>query len=144
MPFSGIPLYLFAVFGSLPALADSPVEGAWRPELYTLKDGTVREVTGFIFFTDRDWTVLFFVKDGKGGLERGSGEGGTYTLEGDELVFTHLYQLSGGETPLKMLAADPKEAEIEPCRIELGGDSDETLTIHFPSGNRMRFRKSSD
>jgi len=137
------PVLLAAVFFSAPVLAQSPiegVEGAWHPEIYTLKDGTVQEVTGLIFFTDRDWTVLFFTKDGRGGLQRGAGEGGTYTLEEDRLVFTHLYHLSGGSTPLKMSAKSPEDAELEPCRIELAG---EILTIHFPSGNRMRFRRSS-
>ncbi|HEY7700560.1 MAG TPA: hypothetical protein VIE88_19180, partial [Vicinamibacteria bacterium] len=96
------PLLVAGLALSGSALADSPIEGAWHPEIYTLNDGTVREVTGLIFFTDRDWTVLFFTKDGQGGLESGSGEGGTYTLEGDRLVFTHLYLLTGGSVPLKM------------------------------------------
>lgn len=134
------PLLLVGLALSGSALADSPIEGAWHPEIYTLKDGTVREVTGLIFFTDRDWTVLFFTRDGRGGLESGSGEGGTYTLEGDRLVFTHLYLLTGGSTPAKMSVKTPKEAELEPCRMELAGD---VLTIHFPSGNQMKFRKSS-
>jgi hypothetical protein len=135
-----VPALLVSVSLSAPVLARSPVEGAWHPEIYTLKDGTVREVTGLIFFTDRDWTVLFFIRNEGGGLERGSGEGGTYTLEGDRLVFTHLYHLSGGSTPLKMSEKSPEEAESEPCRIELAG---EVLTIHFPSGNQMKFRRSS-
>lgn len=123
-----------------PAPAQSRVEGAWHPEVYTLKDGTVQEVTGLIFFTERDWTVLFFTLDGRGGLTRGAGEGGTYTLEGNRLVFTHLYHLSAGSTPLKMTVKSPGEGEVEPCEIQLDG---ELLTIFFPSGNKMRFRKSS-
>lgn len=134
------PVLLAVVSFSASVLAQSPVEGAWHPEIYTLKDGTVQEVTGLIFFTDRDWTVLFFTKDGQRELERGAGEGGTYTLEGDRLVFTHLYHLSGGSTPFRMSAKSPEDAELEPCRIELAG---EMLTIYFPSGNRMRFRRSS-
>lgn len=134
------PVLLASVSFSAPVLAQSPVEGAWHPEIYTLKDGTEQEVTGLIFLTERDWTVLFFTKDGRGGLERGAGEGGTYTLEGDRLVLTHLYHLSGGSTPLKMSAKSPEDAELEPCRIEIAG---EVLTIFFPSGNRMRFRRSS-
>jgi hypothetical protein len=137
-------LVLLAAFSlSTPVLGQSSskgIEGAWQPEIYTLQDGTVEEVTGLIFFTDRDWTVLFFTKKDGGGLERGAGEGGTYTLEADRLVFTHLYHLSGGSTPLKLSAKSPEDAEVEPCRIELAG---EVLTIHFPSGNRMRFRRSS-
>ena len=132
--------WILALALAAPAFARSPLEGAWRPEVYTLKDGSAQEVTGLIFFTERDWTVLFFTKDERGAVERGSGEGGTYTLDGDRLVFTHLYHLSGGSTPLKMSAKDPKDAEQEPCRIELAG---ENLTIHFPSGNRMTFRRSS-
>ena len=85
-------------------------------------------------------TVLFFTMDGVGALERGAGEGGAYTLEGDRLVFTHLYHLSGGSTPLRMSAKLPEDAELEPCRIDLAG---EILTIFFPSGNRMTFRRSS-
>jgi hypothetical protein len=118
----------------------NPIEGAWRPELYTLKDGTENRVTGLIFFTDRDWTVLFFVNDAQGAPTRGAAEGGTYQLEGDRLVFTHLYHLSGGSTPFAMSVKAPGEAETEPCRIELSADA---LTIHFPSGNRMVFRRSS-
>jgi hypothetical protein len=134
------PLLLAAVGLSAPVPAQSPVEGAWHPEIYTLADGTEQKVTGLIFFTDRDWTVLFFTMDGAGSLARGAGEGGTYTLEGDRLVFTHLYHLSGGSTPLKMSAKSPEEAELEPCRIERAG---ELLRIFFPSGNRMTFRRSS-
>ncbi|MGH9336771.1 MAG: hypothetical protein ACRD21_23775, partial [Vicinamibacteria bacterium] len=95
---------------------------------------------GLIFFTEIDWTVLFFVKGQAGALERASGEGGTYTLDGGRLVFTHLYHLSGGSTPVKMSVKSAEEAETEPCRIEIAADE---LTIHFPSGNRMRFRRSS-
>jgi hypothetical protein len=114
--------------------------GSWHPELYTLKDGTEHPVAGLIFFTESDWTVLFFEIAKDGSPERGSGEGGTYTFEGDRLTFTHLYYLSGGSTPLQMSVKEPGEAETEPCRVDLGAD---TLTIHFPSGNRMLFRRSS-
>jgi hypothetical protein len=117
------------------------IQGSWHPEIYTLADGTAREVTGLIFFTERDWTVLFFTKEPSGGLAQGAGEGGTYTLEGDRLTFTHLYRLSGGgSTPPEMFVNPPERAEKEPCRIEMAG---EVLTIHFPSGNRMTFRKSA-
>jgi hypothetical protein len=114
--------------------------GSWHPELYTLKDGSEHPVTGLIFFTARDWTVLFFETAADGAPERGSGEGGTYALSGDRLVFTHLYYLSGGSTPFKMSVKKPGEAETEPCRVELGA---ETMTVHFPSGNHMLFRRSS-
>lgn len=123
----------------VPLMGEPAILGSWHPELYTLKDGTERPVAGLIFLTERDWTVLFF-ELADGSPARGSGEGGTYTLSGDRLVFTHLYHLSGGSTPLKMSVKQPGEAETEPCQVELGA---ETMTIRFPSGNRMLFRRSS-
>lgn len=127
--------------GTEGPLAEQPgILGSWRPELYTLKDGTERPVTGLIFFTERDWTVLFFETAPDGSPQRGSGEGGTYSLSEDRLVFTHLYHLSGGSSPLKMSVKKPGEAETESCRVELGA---ETMIIHFPSGNEMLFRRSS-
>jgi hypothetical protein len=134
-------LLAFLTLMGAPRFSDgNPIEGAWRPELYTLKHGTEQKVTGLIFFTDRDWTVLFFVNDALGAPARGSAEGGTYGLEGDRLVFTHLYHLSGGSTPFAMSVKAPAEAATELCRIEIAADA---LTIHFPSGNRMLFRRSS-
>lgn len=138
-----------ALFGSLALLtcgvsAAAEIEGAWSAELYTLKDGTELPVDGRIFFTDRDWTVLFFVvSDGE--VRRGSGEGGTYTLEGDALTFRHLYHLSAGEAvaslpeaPLRMSVREPEAAAEEPCRVELG---ESEMTLFFPSGNEMSFRR---
>jgi hypothetical protein len=49
------PAALAAFFLAAPLIAQPRVEGAWHPEVYTLKDGTVQEVTGLIFFTDREW-----------------------------------------------------------------------------------------
>ena len=122
------------------------VRGAWRAEQYALKDGPVHEVAGRIFFTSTDWTVLFFVRH-DGQLKRASAEGGTYTLSGDQLVFTHLFNYSSGqavpglaESPLQMVARDGAGAPTERCRVELAGDR---LTIRFPSGNAMMFRRSS-
>ena len=112
-----------------------------------MKDGTAYELAGYIFFTDKDWTVLMFVKDDAGEVRRGSGEGGTYTLEGDALTFSHLYNLSTGEAmgsleeaALRMVVREAADGVAEPCTIELEGDA---LTIHFPSGNRIDFRRSS-
>jgi hypothetical protein len=102
-------------------------------------------VRGQILFTDRNWTVLFFVAGPDGKLQRGSGEGGTYTINGDQLIFTHEYILSNDAPELPGLKAQSlKFAEYEaskrpnePVRLELNGDR---LTIHFgPSGNRMSF-----
>lgn len=135
-------LFLTATLSAaVSARGASPVAGAWRPDLYTMKDGSEQPVTGRIFFTERDWTVLFFVLGEDGAPERGSGEGGTYTLDGDRLVFTHLYHLSGGSTPFSMSVKESGDADTEPCRVEVTG---ETMTIYFPSGNRMRFQKRSD
>lgn len=127
--------------------AASEISGAWRPERYILADGSVFSVKGLIFFTERDWTVLFFVEDENGEARRGSAEGGTYTLSGEGLTFTHLYHLSAGEklgnlesAPLRMSVKEMGDAAQEPCRVEIEGES---MTIYFPSGNRMTFEKSS-
>jgi len=130
---------------SCVALASAAeLRGAWAAELYVLKDGTELPVEGRIFFTDRDWTVLFFVTQG-GEVRRGSGEGGTYTLEGDALTFRHFYNLSAGEAvaslpeaPLRMTVREPEAAAEEPCRVEIG---ERDLTLFFPSGNEMRFSR---
>ena len=128
-----------------------------RPSRYTrgmapgtipAKDGPAHQVTGLITFTDKDWSVLFLVVKDKEPL-RGSAEGGTYTLEGDKLVFRHLYNLSGGgavegmaASDLTMKARDPKAEDVpaEPCTIQV---KNEVLTIFFPSGNQMIFRRST-
>ena len=141
-------LFAAAVPASLPASpASGPIVGAWHPESYVLKDGTEYAVSGLIFFTESDWTVLFFVQDEDGNVRRGSGEGGTYTLEGDRLTFTHFYHLSAGdavgslaESPLRMSVRDAAEAAAEPCRVDV---REQSMTIEFPSGNRMEFQRSS-
>ncbi len=133
-----------------PTLASEPdIRGAWHPETYSLKDGTRYDVGGLIFFTESDWTVLFFVVDDEGEPQRGSGEGGTYTRDGENLVFTHLYNLSAGnaigslaETPLRFVFREPADADAptEKCRVEIDADR---MTIYFPSGNHIIFRLSS-
>jgi hypothetical protein len=124
------------------------IRGAWKADTYVLKDGTRHAVEGHIFFTAGDWTVLFFVKDGQGRPARASGEGGTYTLDGERLIFTHRYNLSAGralaglpESPLRMTVAAPGDAPSEPCRVTLDGAR---MTIQFPSGNAMMFSRSSE
>lgn len=125
------------------------IRGAWKPESYRLKSGPVHEVTGLITFTEKDWSVLFFIVTDEG-PQRGSGEGGTYTLEGDKLTFRHLYNLSGGhavdgfeasELSMRVRPPDAEDAPSEPCTITIEED---LLTIFFPSGNQMTFRRSSD
>lgn len=124
------------------------IQGAWKPETYRLKSGPVHEVTGLISFTEKDWSVLFFIVTDEG-PRRGSGEGGTYTLDGDKLTFRHLYNLSGGhavdgfeasELSMRVRPADAEDAPAEPCTITI---EDDLLTIFFPSGNQMTFRRSS-
>ncbi len=133
---------------ALAAAGAAALQGAWEPETYILKDGTQHRVRGRIFFTASDWTVLFFVLDADGKPKRGSAEGGTYTLSGNRLVFTHLFNLSSGaamtglpEAPVRLDVREPASAPTEPCTIELTAAT--ALTIHFPSGNAMTFRRSS-
>jgi hypothetical protein len=132
---------------SQPGAAQSSAElsGAWAAEQYWMADGGVHDVQGRIFFTDRDWQVLFFVLDESGEVRRGSGEGGTYTVRGGDLVFTHLFNLSVGdemtglpEAELRMVSRPAEGAPLEPTNIEIEGD---VLTLHFPSGNRLTFRR---
>lgn len=131
-----------------PALGQAPeLRGSWQAQVYRLRDGTSHSVDGLIVFTQSDWLVVFLVKDGKGAARRGSGEGGSYTLSGDRLLLRHRYNVSGGATlpglpasPLRLVSRGAQSATEEPCRAEASGD---TLTLHFPSGNSMAFRRSS-
>jgi hypothetical protein len=145
-----VALALLTTSGAAGASAPAvqlDIRGAWHPEEYHLKDGSRYDAGGLIFFTESDWTVLFFVLDDDGTPQRGSGEGGTYSLEGDSLVFTHLYNLSAGneygsfpETPVRFAYRGPADAPTEECRVEIDADR---MTIHFPSGNHIIFRRSS-
>ena len=139
---------VLAVVALQTAYAQNPsLQGAWEPQRYLLKDGGELAVTWQIFFAEKDWTVLFCVIDEEGQPKRGSGEGGTYTLTGDSLTFMHQYHLSAGEatgslpdSPVRMEIKDAADAASEPCTIDLSGDD---LTIYFPSGNAMTFRRRS-
>ena len=140
---SSAVLALFCGCASMP----DDIRGAWQADTYLLEDGAEHDVEGQIFFAESDWTVLFFVIDDDGEPQRGSAEGGTYTIEGNRLVFTHHQHLSFGNAvpglpaaPLRMRVADTGDAATELCEIELDGDR---LTLHFPSGNAMTFRRSS-
>lgn len=129
------------------ASGDLEVRGAWHPDTYILKDGTRHAVRGSIVFTDREWSVLFLIApDGRTPL-RGSAEAGTYRLTGNRLVFSHLYNLSGGgavegipESPFEMNLHAAGEAPSEPCTVERSGSR---LTIRFPSGNAMEFERAA-
>ena len=124
---------------------DASLQGVWAAERYLMRSGPTHDVAGRIFFTEREWTVLFFVMGDDGAPRRGSAEGGTYTLHGDELVFSHLFHLSQGRempglahSPLRMEVTPADDAATEPSTIELLGDQ---LTIFFPSGNMLQFRR---
>ena len=135
---------------SLALAAPTPtldVRGAWHPETYTLKDGTRHPVQGLIVFTERDWIVVFLVAPDGRTPKRGSGEAGTYTLAGQKLVFSHLYNLAGGDAvaglpadPFQMNLHDTAKAPTEACTAEIAGDR---LTIRFPSGNTMTFMRAA-
>lgn len=133
---------------SQPETGSLDIRGAWKPETYRLQSGPVHVVTGLISFTEKDWSVLFFIVTDEG-PRRGSSEGGTYTLEGDKLTFRHLYNLSGGhavdgfeasDLSMRVRPPDAVDAPAEPCTIKV---KDDLLTIFFPSGNQMTFRRSS-
>lgn len=124
---------------------DTRLQGAWETQKYQLKEGSQFEVQGHIFFSQKDWTVLFFVMDETGQPKRGSAEGGRYVLNGDSLEFKHRYNLSGGdavgslpESPFRMEIRSKEDSSSENCTIKIIQDQ---LTIYFPSGNLMTFRR---
>jgi len=140
-----LALLLSTAAGSPAAGQASELRGSWHAATYVLADGHTYEVSGQILFAERDWLVLFFVME-EGEPARGSAEGGRYTLEGDRLTFEHLHHLSTGKA-LPGLAESPLRMEsrsgtgtLEAARIEIEGAR---LTISFPSGNRMTFRRRS-
>jgi hypothetical protein len=123
------------------------VRGAWKVESYTLKSGVTHHVEGMMMFSDSDWTVVYFVKTDDGEPRRGVGAGGPYLLVDDQLTLTRDYVVIGGkaigeleEIPLRFTVPGANASTVEECRIEHDG---ERLTIVFPSGNRMGFRRSS-
>ncbi len=132
---------------SSPAMGEeSSILGAWKAESYDLKDNSSHALDGLIFFTGTDWVTLFFTLDSDKKPRRGSGEAGTYVLDGDSLTFSHQYHMSAGEE-LGTLPAAPLRMEIkhaepttEPCRFQIKGDE---MVIFFPSGNQIRFSRSS-
>lgn len=128
-------------------IGQASILGAWKVDGYVLRDGGSPRVDGSILFTESGWAVLFFIVDEDGEPRRGSGEGGTYTVDGDRLTFFHRYNMSGGEaiegfdaSDLSLTLRATEAAVSEECTIELTTDR---LTIHFPSGNRMEFSRIS-
>jgi len=135
---------LICLFYSLNLFSQaSALKGTWRPELYVIKDSDELSVTGQIFFSDKNWQVLFFVLNENGDPVRASAEGGDYILEQDNLTFYHLYNYSGNDqnAPSMLKVFNQETKQEESCTIKLVG---ENLTIYFPSGNSMIFIKISD
>lgn len=121
------------------------VQGAWLAQEYVLAAGPTHPLRGHILFAEGHWSVLYLVLDEDGVPRRASGEGGTYTLNGDDLVFGHLYYAAGGQAldglaaaPFEMRAADGEGTE-EHARVAVDGDR---MTLSFPSGNRMTFLRT--
>jgi hypothetical protein len=140
-------LGLMILWSAVAVAASEPIVGAWNANSYVLADGTELETSGLIFFTDKDWSVLFFVKDASGEVRRGSAEGGPYELDADKLTFSHFYHMSAGEpvaslpaSPMRMSVKNAAEAATEPCTVDI---SKTAMTIRFPSGNLMKFTRSS-
>jgi len=145
---AGAGVLVAVALASAASVVTTPdIRGAWHADTYILKGGQRYPAKGLIVFTRSEWLVLFFVTpDGKT-PQRGSAEGGSYTLSESALVFSHLYNLSSGqaieglpESPLRMELHDAAGAPTEPSRVELSGDR---MTIHFPSGNSLVFRRAS-
>ncbi len=129
------------------AAAGPDIRGGWNAELYTLKTGERHPVKGSIIFTATDWSVTFFVTPDGQAPQRAAAEGGTYTLDGTKLVLRHLYNFSTGTavpglpaSPLRMTVQDRQSAPVEQVIVTVDV---ERLTLSFPSGNTMSFRRSS-
>ena len=123
------------------------IRGAWRADSYVLKSGEVHNVEGLMIFSESEWSVTYFVTDDDGQPQRGAGEGGPYTLDGDELVLTRDYLVIAGDElkelrpiPLRFDVPAVKDPVVEVCRLAFEEDR---IIIEFPSGNKMGFRRSS-
>jgi hypothetical protein len=141
-----LALALLLPIGSAAQAQESgSLMGSWAAQTYTLAGGEEHPLRGRIFFTGAEWQVLFFVLGGEGEPRRGSGEGGAYTTDGAQLVFLHSFNLSAGDSLLG-LAASPLRLSInaepspEPTHFAI---DDDVLTVFFPSGNEIRFRRAS-
>ena len=140
------PLLLTVALALAAPAPAHDIRGAWHPDTYVLTDGTRHTVDGLIVFTEREWIVVFLVAPDGRTPKRGSGEAGTYTLSGNQLVFSHRYNLAGGDAvtglpadPFAMNLHDAASAPTEPCTVELVAGR---LTIRFPSGNTMTFARA--
>jgi hypothetical protein len=129
-----------------PALAGNPLIGGWKADHYYLKDGSNYPLLGQILFTRKNWTVLFIVvKDGM--PQRGSGEGGDYTVDGNKVVFVHYYIVStpapaiAGLTEQPLRAMEWDKSRVEASTFDVQGDR---MTLFMPSGNRLTWTRTSD
>jgi hypothetical protein len=127
--------------------AGPDIRGGWQAEMYALKTGERHPVKGMIFFTAADWSVTFFVTPDGQAPQRAAAEGGTYTLDGTKLVLRHLYNFSNGgalpglpASPMRMAVQNRATAPVEEVTVAVDV---ERLTLAFPSGNTMSFRRSS-
>ncbi len=142
----------FVMLASQPGHAQSAaagpdIRGGWNAELYSLKTGERHPVKGLIVFTATDWSVTFMVTPDGQPPQRAAAEGGTYTLDGTTLVLRHLYNFSTGSAvpglparPMRMTVQDRASAPLEQVTVTVDV---ERLTLSFPSGNTMTFRRSS-
>ncbi len=140
-------LLLLGLAMAEPTGGGETLQGVWQARSYLLAGGVQHPVGGRIFFSGSQWTVLFFVLDGQGEPVRASAEGGRFEVDEDRLTFTHQFHFSGGEgldglpaSPFRMDLDEEAEAAREPCTFRLQGDE---LSIFFPSGNSMHFRRGS-
>jgi hypothetical protein len=131
---------------ALMRVVANPLIGGWKADTYFLKDGSNYPLVGQILFTEKTWSVLFIVmKDGKS--QRGSGEGGEYTVEGNHVTFIHHFMISTAapeipglkEQPMRALEWD--KANVEVSTFEVAGDR---MTLFMPSGNRLTWTRSSN
>jgi len=152
MVYRWVGVAAFVVLACSSGLAQSraaglDIRGGWQAELYTLKTGERHVVKGLIVFTATEWGVTFFVTPEGQAPQRASAEGGTYTLDGTTLVLTHLYNFSNGSalpglpaSPMRMTVQGGAAPPLEQVTVSIDV---ERLTLAFPSGNTMLFRRSS-
>ena len=143
-------LTLFIISTSLfSAINESDLRGAWQVDKYILKNAEILSPPGIIIFTEKDWLTVFFITDKEKNLQSCSTEGGTYSVDGNQLVFKFLYNSYAGKEEVKVLdkpagikmkVSDSGHASSEKCTFKIEGD---VLTIYFPSGNRFTYHRSS-
>jgi len=117
--------------------ATDPVQGAWRTVRYVVK-GSPTDIEGVLLLVDGRWSTLYFVPGADGPW--GSGEAGSYEVDGRTLSFHHRLMFQGGGG--RPLHITQEASHVEACPIAIAGD---TLTIQFPSGNTLvceRLRRS--